>query len=201
MLARVNHQDFAKLERLLAAQRPGELICAHIPRTERTASLMHDQADAKAIFCIRDPRDMLVSTAHYIYGQPNHPLYPALRRYPRLEDRLSLLIDGDRALGIPPFANPLGRYAGWLDADCFVSRYEELIDPDTRTDAIQRLFAYLGTPVDASEAERIGLRVVSPVSLTFRRGRIGDWREVFDDSLASRFASVAGKDLARYGYA
>jgi len=200
MLARVNWNDLAKLEQLLEAQRPGQIICSHTPHSERAASLVHDRVGARVLFSVRDPRDALVSMAHYIYGRPEHHWYPAIHRYPRLRDRLSALIEGDPAHGIPPIAKPLELYAGWLDSDCHVVRFERLVDRTTRTESLRTLFAYLGTPVDARMAERIGHALISPASLTFRRGRTGEWHDVFDEALRSRFDSVAGEWMKRYGY-
>ena len=201
MLARVNWRDLARLEHLLEAQRPGQIIVSHTPHSQAVASLLHDRVGARVLFSMRDPRDSLVSTAHYIYGRPEHHWYPALRRYPRLQDRLGILIEGDRAHGIPPIAKPLELYAGWLDNDCHVIRFERLIDETTRTESLRSLFRYLGSPVDTQMAEHIGRALVSPASLTFRQGRIGEWQEVFDEPLRSRFDSVAGEWMRRYGYA
>jgi sulfotransferase 6B1 len=200
-LARVNWNDLSRLERLLDAQRPGQIVCSHTPHSERVVSLVRDRGATRVLFSFRDPRDSLVSTAHYIYGRPEHHWYPALRRYPQLRDRLSVLIEGDPASGIPPIAKPLGLYAGWLDSDCHLVRFERLVDPTTRTESLQALFGYLGTPLDAPLAEQIGGALISPASLTFRRGQIGEWQDVFDEALRSRFESVAGEWMRRYGYA
>jgi hypothetical protein len=201
MLARVNWNDVARLEHLLEAQRPGQIICSHTPHSERVASLVRDRVGARLVFSIRDPRDSLVSTAHYIYGRPEHHWYRAMRRYPQLRDRLSVLIDGDPAHGIPPIAKPLELYAGWLESGCHLVRFEQLVDPGTRTESLRSLFDYLGTPIDEPMAEQIGRALISPASLTFRRGRIGEWRDVFGEELRNRFDSVAGEWTRRYGYA
>jgi hypothetical protein len=201
MLARVNWRNVPRLEHLLEAQRPGQIIFSHTPYSESVAALVRDRAHARLLFSVRDPRDSLVSTAHYIYGRPQHHWHSALRGYPQLRDRLNILIEGDRTHGIPPIAKPLEIYAGWLDTDTHVVRFERLVDPGTRTEAIRELFDYLGTPVDSGVAQRIGDALVSPASLTFRRGRIGEWQEVFDEELRSQFDNVAGDWMRRYGYA
>jgi sulfotransferase 6B1 len=188
-----------RLRRHLARIRPGEVICGHLFYEERYREVLHEVA-ANALFVVRDPRDVLVSNAHYAYDRPDHYRHDVLKRYPSVRDRVALLIEGDRTGTVPPIAAVLERYRGWLDSPALTVRYEDLVNSGTRPAALEGIFRFLGTPLSQRQREELDAKAVSAVSTTFRRGGSGEWREVFDDYLMRAFDDAAGDLTRAYGY-
>jgi len=188
-----------RLDRALARQRPGEVLCSHLHHTPETVRVV-DRHRPKVLLVVRDPRDVVISRAHYALDLRKHEWHRAVRELPDVKDRIRLFIAGDDRAGIAPIATVLRRYEGWLERSASVVRFEELVGPGTRVDALDRAFAELGIPSRRSALERIADRLVSPVSVTFRRGRAGEWSGEFDGELRAAFEGSAGAVLARYGY-
>ena len=71
---------------VVRAQRPGQVVVAHLPFDPAYPELLED---VKTLFVIRDPRDMAVSLAHYIESRGDHPAALRLQRAARraLADR------------------------------------------------------------------------------------------------------------------
>ncbi len=93
---------------VVRAQRPGQVVVAHLPFDPAYPALL---ADVKTLFVIRDPRDMAVSLAHYIESRGDHPLHFAYSERPgrALADRAR---DPRRRGGAPAGAvarEPAGR--------------------------------------------------------------------------------------------
>jgi len=115
-----------------------------------------------------------------------------------------LAIDGDRSGGLPPVAERLDAYAGWLDERAvLVVRFEALIgsDPDVRDRCLGAIYDHLGLRVGPDQRGALAARIVSDASPTFRQGRAGGWRHHFQGTdLAAYFAERVGPQLERYGY-
>jgi len=194
-------QQVERLEHLLDRQRAGEVICAHLHSTERVRAAVERHAP-RVLFVVRDPRDVVVSQAHYVAARRDHAWHDAVRDKPDLRERVRVFIDGDPDRGISGIGRVLDLYSGWLDLPGVrVVRYENLIDPEARPGEVAALFGWLGVRDDPGLAARIARRLISSQSVTFRRGKTGEWREVMDDELLAAFQRAAGDRLARYGYA
>ena len=187
------------LERLLKRQRPGQIICGHIRFYAEAAALLADH-DAVVVFVIRDPRDIVVSNAHYVWNYRKHPLHETALEYPVLRDRIRMFVDGREDAGVPAIADVLGRYSGWLDESQAIVRYEQMVNPESGPAATAKLFNDLGMTVSPELVRSISGRLVSPVSVTFRKGESGGWREEMEEGLGTRLHESAGEYLDLYGY-
>ncbi len=177
----------------------GQLLCAHVQYSEAVDSLLRELG-IKLILSIRDPRDILISRAHYIYNTRDHYLHHLALRYPDLRDRITVLIEGEPTSGLVPYREVLHGFAGWLSRDIILIRFEDLVDPHRRPQVVADVFEDLGTPVDRSKRDRIAASTASSTSPTFRRGQAGEWRRVFDERLHKLFHEAVGDMLPALGY-
>jgi len=183
------------------AQRPGQVLVAHLPFEPAYSELL---VHVQTIFVIRDPRDMAVSLAHYIESRGDHPLHFAYSERPDERSRIELAILGDSEARppAPSLESLLAGFAGWLESGAFVVRFEELIgaqgggDDEAQARTIRALYDHLGVAVPP----RLPERVFSSASPTFRRGQIGGWRQAFDSELEALFEREAGGWMEVYGY-
>jgi sulfotransferase family protein len=183
------------------AQRPGQVLVAHLPFDPSYPALLED---VKTLFVIRDPRDVAVSLAHYIGGRGDHPLHFAYSARPDERSRIELAVlgDADARPPAPALESLLASFSGWLESGAAVVRFEELIgsrgggDDDVQERTIRTIYDHLGMRPPA----RVSERLFSSASPTFRKGRIGAWREAFDPELEALFEREAGPWMEIYGY-
>jgi hypothetical protein len=206
MVKSTNLGRWKGLDNLLAPVRPGQLVMAHLPFEDGYPQTLASR-DIKALFVIRDPRDVVVSEAHYVSSDPKHRGHELFARQATFKDMLMLVIRGDEEHGWLPMAETLQRYDGWLSSGALVLRFEDLIGTaggghdGTQRTALSGMFAHIGLPVDDAFLSRVGGKLFSKRSPTFRKGAIGTWSEAFDDEVREAFDQTAGPFLERYGYA
>lgn len=189
----------ANMGQLLKRTVPGQVICGHVIYSEEMAQTIAAN-DAISLFIVRDPRDIVVSHAHYIKNFEGHEWNHLVAERPDLDSRIRLFIEGDEEAGIESIGEVLNGFSGWLEHADVTVRYEDLVAPETREDTASELFDRLGVPLDQSALRRITDRTVSPVSVTFRKGRSGEGRRSFNPELEELYTQVAGPFLERYGY-
>lgn len=177
----------------------GQLLCAHIQYSSAIDDFLRERG-IKVVFSLRDPRDILVSRAHYIYVTPDHYLHGLALRYPNLRDRIAVLIEGEPNSRLVPYREILLGFAGWLSTDAIVVRFEDLADQHRRPGVVTDVFGRLGIPVDEVRREKIAASTVSAASPTFRRGTSGEWKDVFNESLLRLFHDAVGDILPVLGY-
>jgi hypothetical protein len=190
---------------LLGTLSPGQVVVAHLPFEPEYPEAIRE-AGVKVLFLTRDPRDIVLSQAHFAVARPDHPFHEAFAAQGDLRGRIIVAIQGDPATGLPSIANRLDRYEPWLAPPTFVARFEDLVGPNgggdaaRQRDVVERLYRHLGLDDDPGLVDQVCSRLFSDASPTFRRGAIGQWRSQFDDELLDRFRAVAGDRLAAYGY-
>ncbi len=132
------------MARKIRGAAPGELAAGHVFHAGEVAKALRSR-NFLHFFLYRDPRDVVVSEAHYL-GTMNrwHRMHPFFAALPTLEERISLSIlgAGEHGLGAgstggapgafpydyPNVAGRWERYRGWLGEPGVVPlRYEELV--------------------------------------------------------------------------
>jgi hypothetical protein len=165
--------------------------------------------EPRIILNYRDPRDVLISMVEFLAdasrrsvgGFPEHLVYAdILRSVPTMPERLTI------ALEDPGFPGPQSfEQALWLlrhPKVCTVS-FEDLVGPQgggsasRQVDAVRRIIEFLGHSADPSV---VAGKIFNPDSFTFRRGRAGRWREVFEPRHAELFDARYGAVLDAFGY-
>ena len=165
---------------------PGEIVRGHLFYHAQNAA---DLAEKNVVhyFVYRDPRDVVVSEAHYLREMNRwHRLAPHFRNCASLSDAIMLSITGFdppiRGLEYPDIAARFARYAGWLQReDCLAIRFEDLAS-ESRPVIVRRMAEFYGEhrsdgiDVDACAAAMTG-QVAPAKSHTFRSGRKSGWRQ------------------------
>lgn len=184
---------------------PNQLLITHLEYTpERAVALGRPQV--RSFFMIRDPRDIVVSQAHFIAGRKQHAHHRAFADLEALTDRMELVIRGSERHGIAPIRHRLDAYAPWLSSTSLVVRYEDLVgsggggEADRQMTTLEGIFDHLGLVVETHELRDIAARTFSSTSPTFRRGTTAQWRRHFDDSTSELFEGEVGDVATRFGY-
>jgi hypothetical protein len=197
--------------RRLRAAHGGQIVTAHLPWRPEAEPVLTDLG-VKTIFLIRDPRDIVVSQLHYMLGLRRHRLHKRMSTgFASDRERLMACITGAAPRAgrdwIPAIDLYLDESMGWLRcSDVHVTRFEDLIgargggDAQRQRNEIKAIAAHLGRPLDDPAVDRIVKRVANRKSFTFRKGRIGDWRNHFTEEHKAVFKERAGKHLIQLGY-
>jgi hypothetical protein len=188
---------------------PGEVVRGHLFFHPQNAS---DLADRNFVhfFIYRDPRDVVVSEAHYLREMNRwHRLAPYFRRLPSIEEAIMLSISGFTppipGVEYPSIGERFARYAGWLQRDdCLAIRFEDLAS-ESRPAAIRQMAEFYarhcagGCDVEACVAAMTA-GIAPQKSHTFRSGKKAGWQREFSAEHRQKFAAVAGDLLVELGY-
>ncbi|MFT4572555.1 MAG: hypothetical protein ACI91F_003459, partial [Candidatus Binatia bacterium] len=199
-----NIERWGELGSVLKRLGPGQIAVGHLAHShERAEAIRHHSV--RAVFMIRDPRDIVISQAHYIMSRTDHPQHRAFASAPDLASRVLIAIRGNATLD--SLGTRLRAYSGWCDDDqVFTVRFEDLVGPDgggdqaRQSEALRGLYRHLGIVPSDEQMADIQAGLFAPTSPTFRHGLIGKWREVFDETLTAAFREDADAELAAYGY-
>lgn len=183
----------------------GHYAGGHLPYSDCMLNLFNTQG-AKAIHILRDPRDVLLSWAHYVPKTDWHYGRLGLEGH-SLEESVRKILQGYQSgsFRIESFHNILRRSNGWLkQGGVLTVRFEELVGPkgggnaELQIDAISRIASF----VDAGEVNLAkvcdGLFGGTKV---FRKGTIGSWKDEFSASLIEKVNESLGEEIAHMGYA
>ncbi len=203
--------DWEQVRQWLRSQRKGQYCTVHFPAAEPVFAALEEFQFA-SLFVIRDPRDIVVSHAHYVTRLKRHFLHEYYTRVLRTpEDRLMASIVGiPGSAGIPllpSIGSRLASYAGWLHHPrTLVLKFEDLVgaagggDESSQRRAIADIARHISRPLDDAQRRRIAAGVHTKGSATLRRGVIGDWKNHFTDEHRAAFAEIAGPQLVELGY-
>jgi sulfotransferase 6B1 len=183
-------REQAEINKRIAAIVPGEVLGTHL-HYSRDTEVSLEKINALHLFIWRDPRDVLLSEAHYLAKMNRwHAMHKTFAALPDLESQVRLAIIGTADQKYPGAETRIGSYMGWLSSsNCLCLRYESLIEPTTQLGECQKILdayklrsrreADLPTPEDL-------VRAIDPNrSHTFHRGGISRWRkEMSSENLA-----------------
>ncbi len=188
---------------------PGELVSAHLFYSSDYADALARKNTAH-FFIYRDPRDVVVSEAHYLTKMNRwHRLHRFFRSLPSIESQIAFSITGATEEGFPydypNVARRFHRYHEWINhPDVFAIRFEELRG-EGREDIVRRIVEfYLARSKRKGDVEtwtKAALDSIQPSrSHTFRSGKAGSWCEAFNDEHRRLMKECAGQLLIELGY-
>ncbi|USK62683.1 sulfotransferase domain-containing protein [Peribacillus frigoritolerans] len=199
--------------------KPGYVGPAHLVYSSERALLLK-QKNLKVIFISRDLRDVVVSLVHFIMLNKwgNHPWTPYLTSLKTHEERLLTMIKGvnltneqQKEYGITEIPN-IRQFAqdklGWCKefGICSISFEELVIDEESKQEAIMKIIDFLWDDLKLLRISKMELlqkirgNIKPESSGTFRKGKIGDWKEEFNEIHKEAFKEIAGDILIQLGY-
>lgn len=187
---------------------PGDIAYGHLHAQPETVAFFAQPGYA-AYFILRDPRDVVVSHVHYVTEmEPAHILHPYYtQNLHTFEERLRTSIEGlpESGFAFPDIRARFEPFFGWLDQpEILALQYEELIlDQEHGLERILDHAVLRGFPLQVERhvaLQNLANSVNPKRSPTFRRGRVGGWREQFNADHRRLFKAVAGDLLLRLGY-
>ena len=171
---------------------------------------MLKRLEMKHIFITRDPRDVVVSFAHFIGDKlVTHPLHEYFTDPSTTQkDKLLAIINGKKTkmLEYPNIREWFGYFNGWLNSDVHQITFEELmISEEQRNKTVTKLAEYLWEglqpPIPISKMVKTMEANIKPSkSITFRKGTIGSWQDEFDEETKHAFKAIAGDLLIKLNY-
>ena len=203
--------DHDLLVRTLGRCLPGQYMTAHFPAKPELQKAIHD-VKLKPILMLRDPRDVVVSYAHYVSREPRHFHCRYFNeKLVTVENKIMAAIRGlpetSETRGLLPIGQRIQDYLPWLDDPQVTACYFERLvgsggggsDEEQRTE-VRKISEAVQRPLDDGQLQKISQRVFTQKSRTFRKGQIGDWANSFTEEHRLAFKEVAGEQLIRLGY-
>lgn len=203
--------DWLRLRHTLAGVKQGQYATGHLLAHPALTEILADLG-FRVLFISRDPRDIVISQAHYVAGLKRHPLHRKFARLNGESERIAAAIvgfgPGESWPSLPSIGVRLELFKPWLkEPNTLAFRFEDLVgaagggDIEAQRQVVMQVAAHIDRALSLDQAEVICGRIWSTASVTFRSGRAGEWRETFDDSLHELFTrDVAASTLADYGY-
>lgn len=188
---------------------PGEVVRGHLWYSADVSEQL-TRLNVVHLLIVRDPRDVVVSEAHYLADMaPWHSLHRAFAERGTLEERVRLAIEGleprQSRWWYPPVGQRLAPYVRWMgEPGVRTVRYEDMIG-DGRVDAVlDVVVAYAAVSGASVDVDAVSERAVSAIQErrphTFRQGEAGGWRSVFTGEHRDLFKRHGGRLLVDLGY-
>lgn len=187
----------------------GEIVRAHLHHSPEAAQALDRRSVAHFLIC-RDPRDVVVSEAHYLRSMNRwHKMHPYFKRLPSFAEAVTLAITGlpgrDTPLPYPDIGRRYGRFMPWFsDPSTHVVRFEDLISgkqPETIEGIVRHYEQLCGEQLDVEGIATTARDLIAPSrSHTFREGRSGGWKNTLSGEQKELVKSVAGDLLIQLGY-
>jgi hypothetical protein len=188
---------------------PGEIVRGHLFYDPRYGAALA-QRNAVHYFIYRDPRDVVLSGAHYVRNANRwHKLHRYFRHTNSIDDAIEMGIRGLQppvpGVDFPNVAERLKRYVEWIDDDnCMAIKFEDLrsaAQPAIIRQMAEFYAAHCGNTVDIDAiAAAMQAGIAPEKSHTFRSGKKGGWVQAYTAKHRRLFQEIAGDLLVRLGY-
>ncbi|MGA4719830.1 sulfotransferase domain-containing protein [Fictibacillus nanhaiensis] len=191
-------------QRELEKLKENEFLSGHIYYSTSWEKLLQD-LDMKQIFLYRDLRDVVVSYNYYIekVNAPLHQYYQ--KKQLSKKERMLSIIRGIPEAGHLGIHDWFSEFKGWLTAPHVLSiKFEDLIRSEASLNQSVHKIVQFITKGELENLDTVIKRAKENISTqdsaTFRKGKIGNWKEEFDDEIITAFKETAGQLLIELGY-
>ncbi|KAK4263633.1 hypothetical protein QN277_029021 [Acacia crassicarpa] len=206
-------QDTPNLSSFSSSSSP-RILASHIPYTLLPESMK--QSRCKIVYLCRNPKDILISLWHFINN-----VTPESHECPSLKDFFEDFCGGLSIYG-PFWDHMLGYYKESIESPWKVLflTFEELKSDPVRT--LKQLAEFIGygfsqeeesgdvvgnilklcsfenlSSLEVNRTERSWVGIENKVF--FRRGRVGDWKNLLTTDMVERFDTICREKLERHG--
>ncbi len=191
----------------------GQVVTAHIAYSKDIMTIL-DKYNYCKFFMMRDPRDAIVSGAHYITNMDHtHRLTSYFKSLSSDHERIMAVIKGidgvllDDGVRSKSISEHLNGFLGWIDEpSCCMVKFEELIGSsgggtdENQYEIIGKIIEHIGISIPDNDLTKISSQVFSTKSKTFRKGQINNWKGKLSDEHVEEIKNVAGDALIKMGY-
>lgn len=196
------------IERLAAAMPDPSSLLGHASWSPELATLL-DEAGLRTICIVRDPRDVVVSYAHFVVkiGKEKitrRPEHKALMALPDHAARLRVMIEGNEGTASVP--SRFRAFLPWRGQEgVLVLRFEDLVgaagggDDAVQRRDVTRVAQFLGLSLGDDDLAQV-CRSVWGGTPTFRKGQIAQWREELTPELLDLAHREMDDLLVELGY-
>jgi len=192
----------------LTRVKPGNYISGHCNYSERLDFILKKN-NVKVIHIIRDPRDVLVSHAHFFAQKKDYFLYPILSNL-SFEERIRITLKGGYfekyKLYINSFRSALENLLLWKKSDnCLIVKFEDLIGEkgggtkEKQFKTIKDILLFIERIDLINNIENVAIRLYGGTH-TFRKGKKGVWKEELSESIITEINSLIGDVILNLGY-
>lgn len=199
------------LEKNIEELLPNEFLVTHLPYGNSFEDILKKH-NALCILNIRDPRDQIVSFAHFVHDDNFDQWW--FRSESTIQENITSLISNGDIYYLWPAQHGLCKnvndfytsFLGWQNCPLFLTiKFENLVGPQgggsdqTQEQSIKQIATHLGIEANNKLIKDISQKLFGGTE-TFRKGTIGSWKEAFSNEQKKRFMDIADKLLVKLDY-
>ncbi len=199
----------ASVSRFIGHMQPGEIIRGHLFHDPQCAAEL-DRRNVVHCLVYRDPRDVVLSEAHYLRKMNRwHRLHEYFRNVDSIEAAIELSIRGLQppvpGILYPNIGERYRRYVPWISHEnCLAIRFEALRSKAV-TEVVRQIAEFYASrstvPADVDAWVAAMLAGIAPSrSHTFRSGSKAGWKQAFTRQHRELFHEFTGDLLVELGY-
>jgi hypothetical protein len=212
-LKRYRHIGSKELKNTLKHIRRGHYFTGHVPYTESNGKILKDN-NIRSIMIIRDPRDVVVSHMHWATEKKkNHRLRMFYQSLPSDYERLMASLkgfSGEHTADGKPFEGVktwFKDFMPWRKKPYNLTiKFEDLVghrgggDDKRQLETIKKIAKHLEIEINSDTLRYIGDNTFSSDTHTFRKGKIGGWKDHFDERCKEECKKTIGEWIIELGY-
>ena len=186
-IASPEDMSLPRLARAIRHLGAGVYFTGHMPYSAAFRDLLAD-CGVKTVLILRDPRDVVVSSAAYLAARPNHHLsgrFTTLDEEERILASITGLPSDNGRAGLRSIGERMRSVLPWTtDPSVYVTRFERLVGPrgggsvQAQVCEIRNIAAHVGVSLGEAQVHDLAAGLFGGTG-TFRKGQIGGWRQVW----------------------
>ena len=190
-----------------------QFLIGHLWYDDKYQDAMQKRS-VKQIVVIRDLRDVLISKLFYILNNDrDHILHSKLNTIQSISKQLEMLLIGcklpneDIRDDLTGLVYEWSKFKKWINQkSVIIVKFEDLIgesgggSKDNQVRVVKTISQFLDIEMSNKHIDEVCRKIFYSKSKTFRSGKIGGWKECFDNDLEGKFKYYLGDELINLGY-